>query len=218
MKDLPIVHPQCDTSEMRWVFLCSILILACAPPIGPEPLPYRFSLDILDSPDPLADDPRPPQSTPGIDYFARATNHLGKRYAGPTAKIALMSALSGRQLTAAMLKGEGLAINPRNASAGDLVFFNDTQDANGNGKRDDALSEVGFVVDVRGSRLRFVYLHAQRARLGTLNLRRPSRRRRFRRGRTGPVENTYLRPIKKGESLRMPRLAGQLLAGFAALP
>jgi|GEM_PF-6868303 hypothetical protein len=203
---------------MHWVFIPFILFLACAPPLGPEPLPYRFSLDILDSPDPLANDDTSEIKPQRVNYFGKARKVVGRPFSGPTGKAELFRTLLGREIKASVLKGEGLSLVKRRVAVGDLVFFNNTRDSNGNGKQDDALSEVGLVVAVRGSRIRFAYLHAQRLRLGRLNLRRPTHRRRYRGGTSGPLENTYLRPVKKGESLSLPRLAGQLLAGFAPPP
>lgn len=90
---------------------------------------------------------------------------------------------------------------------GDLVFFDDSYDRNGNGLRDDPLSHVGLVeaVDVEGT-VTFLHFSSGRVKRDVLNLRSPD----VHQGPQGQVWNAFLRRGRSGE-----RLAGQLLRGFA---
>lgn len=99
---------------------------------------------------------------------------------------------------------------------GDLVFFDDTHDRNGNGRWDDALTHIGLIVDVEPDGTA-VYAHAGTRRgreLGRINVREPRRHR----DEDGRVLNSYLREPKGEEDPIAAFLSGALWVGFASIP
>ena len=93
--------------------------------------------------------------------------------------------------------------------AGDMVFFDNTWDRNGNGVRDDALTHIGIVetVDTDGT-ITLVHLGSKGVVRIQMNLQQPS----VYKNEEGKVLNSYLRRGSTGE-----RLSGQLWVGFASL-
>jgi peptidoglycan DL-endopeptidase CwlO len=90
---------------------------------------------------------------------------------------------------------------------GDLVFFDDTYDRNGNGRRDDPLSHVGLVEAVGADgTVTFLHFGSGRVKRDVLNLDAPAEYR----SPQGAAWNSFIRRGKSGE-----RLAGQLFRGFA---
>lgn len=90
---------------------------------------------------------------------------------------------------------------------GDLVFFDDTYDRNGNGQRDDPLSHVGLVEAVATEgRVTFLHFGSGRVKRDVLHL----VERGTHRSSEGATLNSFIRRGRSG-----PRLAGQLLRGFA---
>jgi hypothetical protein len=98
-------------------------------------------------------------------------------------------------------------------SPGDLVFFDDTWDRNGNGRRDDPLTHVGLVewVDVDGT-VTFLHRGGQGVTRGRLNLRQPDRAR----GEDGRPLNAPLR-VRASRADDAPALAGQLFVGYGRI-
>jgi hypothetical protein len=98
-------------------------------------------------------------------------------------------------------------------SPGDLVFFDDTWDRNGNGRRDDRLTHVGIVewVDVDGT-VTFLHRGGHGVVRAQLNLRHPDRQR----GEDGRPLNAPLR-VRAGKDDDGPALAGQLFAGYGRI-
>jgi hypothetical protein len=99
---------------------------------------------------------------------------------------------------------------------GDLVFFDDTHDRNGNGRWDDPLTHIGLIVDVEPDGTA-VYAHAGTRRgrlLGRINVREPRRHR----DPDGRVLNTYLREPDGDEDPVAAFLSGSLWVGFASVP
>ncbi len=98
-------------------------------------------------------------------------------------------------------------------SPGDLVFFDDTWDRNGNGRRDDPLTHVGLVewVDVDGT-VTFLHRGGQGVARGRLNLRRPDALR----AEDGRPLNVPLR-VRASRDDGGPALAGQLFAGYGRI-
>jgi hypothetical protein len=98
-------------------------------------------------------------------------------------------------------------------SPGDLVFFDDTWDRNGNGRRDDPLTHVGLVewVDVDGT-VTFLHRGGQGVARAQLNLRRPDRAR----GEDGRPLNAPLR-ARASKADDGPALAGQLFVGYGRI-
>jgi cell wall-associated NlpC family hydrolase len=101
---------------------------------------------------------------------------------------------------------------PSLPAPGDLVFFHDTWDRNGNGRVDDPLTHVGVVesVDPRGT-VSFLHRGGSGVVRAVLNLYAPGAR-----ADGGGELNSYMR--RKGRrSHGAPRLAGQLFAGFGRI-
>ncbi|WNG50879.1 CHAP domain-containing protein [Archangium minus] len=94
---------------------------------------------------------------------------------------------------------------------GDLVFFRETYDRNRDGRRNDGLTHIGVVERVeRDGTVTFVHRAGGGVKRSKLHLTRPS----LRRDARGRVLNDYLR---RSEKVARPRLAGELLAGFATV-
>jgi hypothetical protein len=92
---------------------------------------------------------------------------------------------------------------------GDVVFFDDTWDRNGNGKRDDKLTHVAIVesIDDEGTQT-LVHLGGSGIKRIQMNLEHPDTSR----NEAGETINSYIRRGRSGE-----RLTGQLWAGYASL-
>jgi hypothetical protein len=96
---------------------------------------------------------------------------------------------------------------------GDLVFFDDTWDRNGNGRRDDPLTHLGVVewVDPEGT-VTFLHRGGRGVARGHLDLGWSERAR----AADGRELNTALR-VRKGPGDDAPALAGQLFVGFGRI-
>jgi probable lipoprotein NlpC len=94
---------------------------------------------------------------------------------------------------------------------GDLVFFHDTYDRNGNGEADDGVTHTGLVEEVRPDGT-VVFLHrgGRVVMRGQLDLAAPD----VARGPGGEPRNSALRVARRGDPAGQPLLAGQLFAGF----
>ncbi len=99
---------------------------------------------------------------------------------------------------------------------GDLVFFSNTVDRDGDGVLDDELTHVGYVdsVDEQGT-TRFLHYMGGAVRLGRLNLSRPDE---HADADTGAILNDYLRRRRADDPAGIPYLAAQLFAGFGRVP
>lgn len=98
---------------------------------------------------------------------------------------------------------------------GDLVFFDDTHDRNGNGRWDDTLTHIGIIVDVEPDGTA-VYAHAGTRRgrqLGRINVAHPMQRR----DADGKEINTYLREPNGDEDPIAAYLSGALWVGWATV-
>ncbi len=103
---------------------------------------------------------------------------------------------------------KALRTRPR---AGYLVFFQETHDRNGDGRRNDGLTHIGIVERVeRSGTVTFVHRAGGGVKRGKFNLRSPDQRRDAR----GRVLNDYLR---RPDDISEIRLAGQLVTGFATV-
>jgi hypothetical protein len=97
-------------------------------------------------------------------------------------------------------------------SPGDLVFWHDTYDRNGNGRADDGLTHVGIVLYVVDRTVVFVHRGSSAVARGAMDTRRPGEAR----SATGEVVNSYIR--KKDPRLDgVPVLAGALFAGYGRI-
>lgn len=108
----------------------------------------------------------------------------------------------------------GVTHRRKKPSPGDVAFFDNTWDKNGNGLLDDPLTHVAIVeeVDKHGT-ITLVHLGSSKgiSRL-KMNLYRPDERV----DEDGNVLNDYLRRAVKGDSPRTPYLTGQLWCAFAS--
>ncbi|MCB9675447.1 MAG: CHAP domain-containing protein [Alphaproteobacteria bacterium] len=96
---------------------------------------------------------------------------------------------------------------------GDLAFFDDTYDRNGNGRRDDPLTHVAVVLEVHEDGT-IVLGHGGTSKGRTelrMNLIHPSQRT----GDDGEVMNDWLRARRRDEPEDGKYLAGELWRGFA---
>jgi hypothetical protein len=146
--------------------------------------------------------------------LARRCRRLeGRRFAGThqQATLGMLRRCLGRSVTPELLEGRSIEVRPDRPAPGDLVLFHNTRDANSNGKNDDLYSDAGVVIEIRGLRVRFIYLRRGRVLQGVLNRKHPHRRRLT----TATIQNTYLRIKRRNDPPRTRYLAGQLLAGFA---
>jgi peptidoglycan DL-endopeptidase CwlO len=95
-------------------------------------------------------------------------------------------------------------------SPGDIAFFDDTYDRDGNGRRDDPKSHVAVVlsVDAASGDLRLAHGGATSGRATfRMNLAHPH----------DPSRNSGLRRPNRRDDPDVPRLAGELWAGFATV-
>lgn len=96
---------------------------------------------------------------------------------------------------------------------GDVAFFDDTYDRNGNGRRDDPLSHVAVVEAVaEDGTITLVHVGSKGVVRFRMNLRRPEERS----TEGGVVLNDYLRARTPGDGPRTRYLAGELWVGFAS--
>ena len=97
-------------------------------------------------------------------------------------------------------------------SPGDLVFWHDTYDRNGNGRADDGLTHVGIVLYVVDRTVVFIHRGSKAVARGSMDTRRPDEAR----SASGEVLNSFIR--KKDPRLdRVPVLAGALFSGYGRL-
>jgi hypothetical protein len=122
----------------------------------------------------------------------------------------LYNAAAWRQFNRADKTLDGAAPQP-----GDLVFFHDTHDRNGDGSVDDPYSMVAVVEAVKPSGALICVGDAyNRVIRFSMNATRPAVRRD---DRSGEVMNTPIRKRTRKDGPETPVLAGQLYAGMARL-
>lgn len=109
----------------------------------------------------------------------------------------------------------GLTHHQRRPTPGDLAFFDNTYDRNGNRRRDDDLTHVAVVLDVdRDGTITLAHDGTSRGRTTlVMNLLHPDEPE-----RDGHLINAPLRARRKGDPADLPVLASQLWRGFAAPP
>ncbi|MEZ4320234.1 MAG: CHAP domain-containing protein [Myxococcota bacterium] len=110
-------------------------------------------------------------------------------------------------------KGRGSTHSHLRPEPGDLAFFDDTYDRNGNGRRDDDLTHVAVVIEVHEDGT-IVMGHGGTSKGRTelrMNLLHPHDRT----SPDGEVWNDYLRARRRGEPENGKYLSGELLRGFA---
>jgi hypothetical protein len=118
----------------------------------------------------------------------------------------------GVSLLLRMARERGRVYRKKVPAIGDLVFFDNTWDRNGNGRADDPLTHVGVVERVDGDgTVRFIHRVERGILRYRMNLFRPDVRRD---PKTGKVLNHHLR---LGGSKKGQRLTGQLFHAFATV-
>lgn len=215
--------------KMHLLLVWALLLCGCSLQVRRDTAEYRYRQSVIaqEDKDPLlagkrgggapASSTKPAKPKGGGDAAAsRCRKRIGWRYKGEAGQSIrnLLGACLDREVEAATLQGKGLQLRATKPRPGDLVFFHNTVDQNGNGSLDDRFTAAGLVVGVEGPRIAFVYLRRGHAHLGWLNLAQPNRRRLADRS---TVQNSYLRQVQPEDKADTPYLAGQLLAGFATL-
>ena len=111
-------------------------------------------------------------------------------------------------------KSEGVLHKRKTPRVGDLAFFDNTHDRNGNGRLDDRLTHVAVVtaVDSAGT-ITMVHKSGKGVVELRMNLRSPD----VHTSTDGAVYNDYLRRRSSRDSARTRYLAGELWVGFASL-
>jgi hypothetical protein len=96
---------------------------------------------------------------------------------------------------------------------GDVAFFDDTYDRDGDGRRNDALSHIAVVetVDAAGT-ITLVHVGSEGVTRFLMNLKKPDERH----DGAGSLINSYLRARKKGDSPRTRYLSGELWVAFGS--
>jgi hypothetical protein len=119
---------------------------------------------------------------------------------------------SGTAILYDRMKRDGRVFRRGPPAPGDLVFFDNTWDRNGNGRLDDRLTHVGIVEEV-GPRGTVTFLHhvGGTTRAGRLNLQSPSL---HADPATGVVLNDHLRRRTDSDPRGTKYLTGSLFAGF----
>ena len=96
--------------------------------------------------------------------------------------------------------------------SGDLVFFSNTHDRNGNGRLDDEFTHVGFVDSVGDDgTIQFLHFVSGAVRIGRMNLLHPNNRVDE---ESGTIWNDPLRRRRKSDSSKVRYLTSQLWIGF----
>lgn len=113
------------------------------------------------------------------------------------------------------LKAKGLTYDGESPLPGDLVFFHNSADRNGDGRNNDWYSLCGVIKDVdEGGSVTFIAVVRGEVQELVMNLGRPEVRRDER-------SNTYLNSFLRSKNLSDPEytqyLAGELYAGFASV-
>ena len=162
----------------------------------------------------------------GEDVARAAAGYVGKRKLiadgdryryDCSGMVCAVYAKTGRELSGSSrdlherARQAGVLHHRREPTPGDVAFFDDTFDRNGNGRRDDELTHVAVVesVDDDGT-ITLVHLGSQGVVRLRMNLSDPHT---YRDG-AGDVRNDYLR---SGRDDGGPRLTGELLRDFGSL-
>ena len=120
---------------------------------------------------------------------------------------------NGVRLIHAHIRQQGTFHQGPIAHPGDLVFFNNTWDYNGDGKANDSLTHVGIVERQEpDGTVVFISRVASAVERYRMNLRQPH----IHKAADGRILNDYLRRKHVRDSDNTPYLTGQLFAQFAS--
>lgn len=223
--------------------LAFLALTACASrsmkipgPLGPVALDRPPPVHVLDLPRAGEDDAPPTHDAPAPaprrqrreeDAFGRsvataARRHIDRLPAGfrndcsgfvmAAHEVAGNPIVGSTRTLWADAEARGLT-HSRAPRPGDVAFFDNTYDRNRNGRRDDPLTHVAVVLEVDADGT-ILMAHGGTSKGRTtfrMNLRHPHDRQ----DADGKVLNDWLRARTKGEPEDAPRLAGELLRGFA---
>ncbi len=212
-------------------------LLACAPNVyrmpgplaglGREPAP-EWTLP-REAPAPAPRAPRRPTTSPMPTEIARAASG----FVGDSALVVNgerfrfdCSGLVEAALASAGCRFEGSSLDlfeqaktlrvlhrKRMPSPGDVAFFDDTYDANRNGRVDDPLSHVAVVEEVdKAGTITLVHVGSKGVTRFLMNLRRPEDRH----DAAGNLINSYIRSKRGGDTPRTRYLAGELWVAFGS--
>lgn len=240
---MSIRFPISERTARPWGLLFTgALLVGCGPPVyrypGPlgslgrpptaTPLPVASAEDPDDTASPVEAEPEraPPEvglevATAALDFLgARSLVVDGRRYRYDcSGLVAAVHARVGVDLGGSSVnlrdqaRQEGLYHRRKRPHVGDVAFFENTYDKNGNGRLDDGLTHVAVVVAVdEDDTVRMVHRGSRGIAELTMNLRSP----RDRTDAGGKVLNSYLRAKRAGDPARTRYLAGELWVGFGA--
>lgn len=145
---------------------------------------------------------------------AEALRHLGSPFRGDCSGFVIAAwraAGVSLRLRPARSRSESLQRASRRVEAprpGDLAFFHHTYDRNGDGLANDPFTHVALVEAVDGAKVTLLHRGSRGIERVRMDLARPSDR-----GANDPV-----RARRRGEDSRLRVLAGELFAGYGALP
>ena len=114
-----------------------------------------------------------------------------------------------------LARDEGVVHRRKRPSPGDLAFFDNTYDRNGNGRRDDELTHIAIVIEVFEDGT-ILMAHGGTSK-GRTELRMNLAKRDVQTGEDGQVLNDILRRRGRDDPESIPTLAGELWRGFASL-
>ena len=126
--------------------------------------------------------------------------------AAPDERSGVTAALRAMERYGVVFAGGGERPAP-----GDLVFWNDTWDRNGNGDADDPLTHVGLVEYVVDGTVVFLHRGSRDVARGVMTLDRPDAR-----AANGLLANTPIR-TRGARPRGAPALAGELFAAFGRI-
>ncbi len=198
------------------------------PAIEPAPQPRSLPMPPPAPSTPEAPRPRPtpPQVVNEANENLRATQRvdaaaalLGTPGTADRAFVAHVLRASGQDIDVARnapyaaalykeLQTRGTAVATDDVRPGDLVFFHDTADNNGNGKPDDGVTMVGVVERAQGSHVVFIAQRAGKVRRMAVDPQQPL----VVRDPTNEVVNTRL---VRWPGSPAPLTTGQCLTGYA---
>jgi hypothetical protein len=173
-----------------------------------------FARSLVGSHDPLTvNDRNFPSDCSGFVcavYYGVGEDLLPRDYApdGPVA--------SGTEIIFRHLQEEGGRIFSKDPAPGDLVFFDNTWDRDGNGQIDDLFTHVGIVEQLLPDGTLEI-LHLANSGIGRIhmNLERPDE---YRDEKTGEILNHKLRRRSRSDPPDAPYLTSQLFRAFGRLP
>lgn len=143
-----------------------------------------------------------------------ARRRVGRPFPGDCSGFvlaALREAGVSLRLPRARSRSESIHLATRPTSAprpGDLAFFDDTYDRNGDGLANDPYTHVALVEAVHGRTVTLLHRGRRGIERIRMDLDRPS----------DPAVNDPVRALRRDEDPRTRVLAGELFAGYGALP